>query len=55
MVLGKDVADHCGKFAADLMLLKCINDDISKYTSGQTEARNLLPTLYQANGLSSAK
>ncbi|CAG5098632.1 Oidioi.mRNA.OKI2018_I69.XSR.g15841.t1.cds [Oikopleura dioica] len=54
-LIGKDVADHCGKFAADLMLLKCINDDISKYTSGQTEARNLLPTLYQANGLSSAK
>ena len=34
---------------------KVINEDIAKYTSGQTEAQNLLPTLYDSNGLSRAK
>jgi len=37
------------------MFLKVINEDIAKYTSGQTEAQNLLPTLYDSNGLSRAK
>lgn len=36
------------------MLLKVINEDIAKYTSGQTEAQNLLPTLYDSNGLTCA-
>lgn len=53
-LIADDVPKHCGQFAADLMFLKVINEDIAKYTSGQTEAQNLLPTLYDSNGLSRA-